>query len=258
MEIRKKIYYLREYFFPFGCGSCGRDLLKEEDAFYGLCPECRSFFISLIGGQGLGDAPLDTSQKITLEIPGGYNQGETELLSFFPYAGSFKTLLGSYKFDKSLGIGNFFALCLNQGLGSFDPALGAEIGTGAAWVPVPPRPGKIKKQGWDQISFLAGLLKKQYARYYKFPRPAASSLPAAFRLPVNSCLKRLPSKSQKELNKKDREENLKGRIICVKLPPKTAIIFDDVITTGATLKTCAQALLKGGAEKVHGLCLFYD
>ena len=75
---------------------------------------------------------------------------------------------------------------------------------------------------------------------------------------MNRCLKRLPSRSQKELNREERGKNLKGRIFCVKTPPKTALLFDDVFTTGATLNACAAALLSGGAEKVYGLCLFYD
>jgi ComF family protein len=154
----------------------------------------------------------------------------------FPYTGRFRTILGSFKFKKSLGIGNFFALCLNLVIDE------SEQWEEAVWVPVPPRPGKIRKQGWDQIEFLAALLEK--VRYRG--------------LAVNRCLKRLPSKTQKKLNREERSMNLKGRIICVKKPPKIAVLFDDVITTGATLDVCAAALLEGGAEKVYGVCLFYD
>jgi predicted amidophosphoribosyltransferase len=76
-------------------------------------------------------------------------------------------------------------------------------------------------------------------------------------LPVNRCLKRLPSKSQKLLNREERLANLKGRIRCVKKPPETAILFDDVITTGATVDACAAVLLEAGAKEVYAVCLFY-
>ena len=115
---------------------------------------------------------------------------------------------------------------------------------GAEIVPVPSRPGKIRKNGWDQVEYLAKLIEKKHARYGNFP--------------VNRCLKRLPSKSQKELGRENRKTNLKGRIVTVKQPPKTAIVIDDVMTTGSTLDACASALKEGGTQTVYGLCLFYD
>jgi len=36
---------------------------------------------------------------------------------------------------------------------------------------------------------------------------------------------------------------------------KSVLIIDDVITTGATLNACANALIKSGAEQVFGLTL---
>jgi predicted amidophosphoribosyltransferase len=75
---------------------------------------------------------------------------------------------------------------------------------------------------------------------------------------VFRCLKRLPSTSQKKLNREDRQKNLKGRILLARRPPPNVIVFDDVITTGSTLDACAAALKTGGAVKVYGLCLFYD
>jgi predicted amidophosphoribosyltransferase len=107
-------------------------------------------------------------------------------------------------------------------------------------VPVPPRPGKIRKTGWDQVAYLASRVSRIY------------------RLPVYHCLKRLPSGTQKELNREDRKTNLRGKILCTRKPPSRALLFDDVITTGSTLDACAAALKADGAAEVYTLCLFYD
>jgi ComF family protein len=245
--IAHTIFYLREYFFPLGCGGCGEALLNQEDSYYGLCAACRDFLSDACAGEkrcSMCGRPLITEREFCLSCrqkeanakDEAYKECLAKLQVLFPYTGKFRAILGAYKFAKSLSLGNFLAGSLSSETDEFRQELSGE----AAWVPVPPRPGKIKKQGWDQIEYLAGLLEKNHG------------------LPMYRCLRRLPSRSQKELNKEERGSNLKGRILCTKQPPKTAIIFDDVITTGATLEACASALREGGAEKVYGVCLFYD
>ena len=85
--------------------------------------------------------------------------------------------------------------------------------------------------------------------------------PDSQRIKILRCLKRRKSKSQKKLSKAEREKNLKGRIFLCKdkIPlPETVLIIDDVITTGWTLKICADVIKEGGAENIYGLCLFYN
>ena len=252
MNFRKNIYYLREFFFPAECGICGTALPDGESALMGLCEGCRSFlssYMTMYDKCELCGKPLITEKNTCLSCREKEESYKKEYYSkyflrqirFFPYTGKFKTLLRAYKFRKSLGIGNFFVQCLAKSLEDLKENQSAECFSGAEWVPVPPRPGKIKTQGWDQLVFLSGLLKK---------------IPNG--IPVNACLKRLKSKSQKELNRAERENNLSGRIVCVKKPQKTAVIFDDVITSGATLNVCARTLLEKGTETVYGICLFFD
>jgi len=243
MNIREKLFCLREYFFPAGCAGCGEPLLGE-DAFFGLCAPCRAIFESCYGNEGRcefcgrlliseTDSCLSCRKNGAIEN-GRYSERLVRLRSLFPYSGKYRSVLGSYKFRKSLGAGNYLSQFLGKALDGF------ELAPCAAWVPVPPRPGKIKSQGWDQIEYLAKLLEKNGP------------------LNVCRCLKRLPSRNQKELNREERGINLKGRILCVKQPPETAVVFDDVITTGATINACAEALLNAGSKKVYGICLFYD
>jgi ComF family protein len=143
-------------------------------------------------------------------------------------------LLRAYKFRGQRSLAHFFAAKILEARDIFfDGAVFGEL----TLVPVPPREGKIKKAGWDQIEAIARILEK--------------------RVTVRRCLKRLPSMSQKKLNAEERAKNLKGRIICAKKPPRNILLFDDVYTTGATLEVCSAALKESGAEKVYGLCLFY-
>ena len=240
-------FYLREYLFPSGCGSCAEALFEKEDAYYGLCAGCRDFLSSVLvaerrceicGKHLISEKALCLSCRRTegTVCNSDYSEQIVKLKVLFPYTGKFKSVLGAFKFGKSIAVGNFLTKCLNHALESFCK----EDAGNTVLVPVPPRPGKIKEQGWDQVEFLAKRLRKTGL------------------FPLHRCLKRLPSKSQKELDRQGREKNLKGRIICIKPPPKIAILFDDVITTGATLDACAQALIEKGTKKVYGVCLFYD
>jgi ComF family protein len=141
----------------------------------------------------------------------------------------------SYKFSKNLALADFFAEKILEIIDS-NPVL-----KDAYIVPVPPRPGKIKDSGWDQIDYLVKRLEKT-GKGLNFRR----------------CLKRRKSKVQKQLNRTERMENLKGRICLYAKAPETVLVIDDVVTTGSTMEECSAVLKDGGAEKVYGLCLFYN
>jgi predicted amidophosphoribosyltransferase len=60
------------------------------------------------------------------------------------------------------------------------------------------------------------------------------------------------------LSKEARQENVKDVFEVVKpalIQNKKIILLDDVITTGATIETCAKELLKAGANEVMLLSL---
>jgi ComF family protein len=257
MSFQSTNYYLREYFFPSGCGGCGK-ALGAADARYGLCEKCRAAFgIALVIGRRCRycGKPLITERETCLSCRvreaaenDRYNGRIRRLHVLFPYVGRFRGILGSYKFGRSAALGIFFARCLSLSLEVFGlQVLEPEAFEKAAWVPVPPKPGKIRRHGWDQVEYLAKIIGKS----------KGFAVGKAGLLPVRRCLKRLPSKSQKLLNREERLANLKGRIRCVKKPPETAILFDDVITTGATIDACAAALLEAGAKQVYAVSLFY-
>jgi ComF family protein len=76
---------------------------------------------------------------------------------------------------------------------------------------------------------------------------------------LNNVLKRKHNtQSQTKLKEKERRKNIKNAFICLQpeiIKNKNIILFDDILTTGSTLKEAARALKKAGAKTITGLVL---
>lgn len=98
-------------------------------------------------------------------------------------------------------------------------------------VPVPPAPLRMRWRGFDSAAEIAVELSRRSG------------------LPISECLRRRSSRRQVGRARSERIA-LPPRIhICARAPGR-AILVDDVVTTGATLKACAEALRHGGSETV--------
>jgi len=155
------------------------------------------------------------------------------VLPLFPYVAESQSLLALWKSRGMRGLSWPLARCLASVLASSGPV---------TLVPVPPRPNKIRSRGWDQVEELARLLDRHFG------------------MSVSRCLMRRSSMEQKKLGKAARSLNIKGSIVVkdgVEVP-EVAIVLDDLMTTGATLDACAEALKLAGCGKVYGLTLYFD
>ena len=161
------------------------------------------------------------------------------MLPLFSYRLWNKQMMFLWKAQEIRCVSNMFAKILNDVLKQLSIKY---------IVPVPPRPGKIKKKGWDQIDELCNLLEYKYG--YTILR----------------LLERRTTKQQKKLNRKGRLEQI-GRAyfplpqeninkICKNEIPDTVCLIDDVCTTGATIESCAQALKEVGIKKLQEITLF--
>ena len=228
---------IRERLFPSGCACCGGPLTTPDEARRGLCGTCTPALFPVwqereTGRCSVCGRPLVSEQEICMDCRRNPSRSFDRITALFPYQGLYRKVLSAYKFGASRPLGHFFAGLLLD--------LNLEFPTEAVWVPVPPRPGKLARTGWDQVDYLARIL--------------------ARRIPVSSCLRRLKSDVQKSLSREKRLVNLEGKL-CLKqgrAAPKLAVVFDDVYTTGATIEACARVLKNGGTKAVYGLCLFYN
>jgi ComF family protein len=240
--MNKLFFWVRGFFFPEGCAMCGKNLIDVCEIRYCLCQECHSlieeqFTASQEGKKcNLCGKTLISENETCLPCRNGSQRSYDRLWTLFPYTGKFRTLLTAYKFRKKLALADFFAEKVIELIRETAEMKNVYL------IPVPPRPGKIKNTGWDQVDYLVRCICKLSQGNILFYRR----------------LKRRKSKIQKQLNRKDRLENMKGSIYLNGTVPETAIVIDDVITTGSTLEVCSSVLKEAGAEKVYGLCLFYN
>ncbi len=109
-------------------------------------------------------------------------------------------------------------------------------------VPVPPRPRKIRQQGWDQIAELCICLCRRYG------------------IAILPLLERLSDDQQKKKNRADRLKSpavyAPSRAARRCIMPDEVVLVDDLITTGATVEACAGQLKALGVRKVQVLSLF--
>jgi ComF family protein len=222
--------------FPGDCAGCGVPLLEIEEEADGLCAGCRARLAPDSGPACPScGRPLISEIGRCIDCRRRPDPSFDAALALLPYAGLPKRLLAAYKFAGRRQLAGAFADIAAEGIAR----LSAERGAVDAVVPVPPRPGKLHAQGWDQVDWLVERL------------PAGTP-------PVRRTLRRLPSRSQKELDRAGRLANLNGKFVCAERPPASALLVDDVATTGATLEACAASLRAGGCRRVLALALCYD
>lgn len=230
---------IRNVVFPASCACCGCGL-EGDEAAYGVCVSCAALLRPETGLRcSRCGRPLVSERNICVECRNAEEPAHDQAYVLFRYGGLARRFLASYKFGPhriaAPYVARLFAATLAETLA--EPL--AQNG-GYAIVPVPPRPGKMKRCGWDQVSSVADCLERREG------------------LPVSRCLVRLPSRTQKKLDKAERALNMRGVMRCVSPPPSRVVLIDDVLTTGATLNACAGALKDAGSEHVFALALCYD
>ena len=109
-------------------------------------------------------------------------------------------------------------------------------------LPVPISPERRRKRGFNQARLIT------------------ETLPPALRrlADYNNLIKTRNTPPQTGLTRKERMQNLKGAFAIkasFNLVNKKILLIDDVVTTGATLDTCAKELRRAGAGEIYGFAI---
>lgn len=136
-----------------------------------------------------------------------------------------EALIDAYKFARVKYAASTFASLLNESL----PVLPRDT----VVVPMPTIRKHVRERGYDHTLLIA----KKFAKRRN--------------LPIKKLVQRNNSVSQRELTRHQRFMEAKQAFYCnSQLADVPYLIIDDVVTTGATIQYCSQALRDAGARNV--------
>lgn len=190
------------------------------------CLICRAPLVRVPAGPALCDrcsCALEAAPGASLTadaIDGGF--------AALPYSGAGRRLVAALKFGRLRSAAELAAALIEA---RAPPALLA-----GTLISVPPAPLRLVRRGFDPAREIVAAL------------AAHSGLPAA------DPLRRRDLRRQRG-GGRDRRLRRPPRIVATATAPATAILVDDVVTTGATLNACARALRSAGATRVRALAL---
>jgi predicted amidophosphoribosyltransferase len=159
-------------------------------------------------------------------IAAGGPQGIDRVWSSAPHDGVARALVTSLKFRRLLPVAEVMAERMHW--------LVPGHLLGGAVVPVPPARARRRRRGFDPAGELA------------------AALAARLEVEVVPCLARRGSGHQVGRRRAERIRH-PPQIEAVAAAPRSVLLIDDVLTTGATLTSCAATLRAAGAKRIVAL-----
>lgn len=161
-----------------------------------------------------------------------------------PHLTSLKSLLGDLFYESLIQYEEFSKILKHPKSTSFSEAAQVQDDKSELiLVPIPLSSKKLRKRGYNQAEILAKELSKKFG------------------LKVIDCLERVKdTKTQVGLNKKERQENIKGAFrikskYSANFKNSRVILVDDVLTTGSTFSEAASVLKHSNVRQVWAVAL---
>ncbi|WP_353722780.1 ComF family protein [Dyadobacter sp. 676] len=225
MNLKQLLRDFADLLFPRCCEGCDRTLQGNEAT---ICTLCR---ISLprIGTGGLNSESLQFKFVNLPEVL------STHSFLLFTKRGKVQKLLHALKYKGNKDVGLLLGQMFGQELKASGHLPDAEV-----ILSIPLHSAKRKQRGYNQSDLLAEGFSM------------ATGIPWS-----GTALERVKyTATQTGKTKMERRENVQG-VFSVKpgFAPKSVMLIDDVLTTGATLEECARTLLTTGCEEFHILTI---
>jgi predicted amidophosphoribosyltransferase len=150
------------------------------------------------------------------------------------YSGPARDLVRALKYRGAIALADAMAaqIVANAPPGRLEPA-----SAGCTLVPVPLHPRRLRSRGYNQAAAIADAVGDRAG------------------LPVLPCLSRSgPSITQVGRDRAERRAGPAGGVHVDGEVPEQVLLVDDVVTTGATLRACRDALVAAGTREVMAVC----
>jgi len=225
---------LLDLLFPRHCLGCG-----QTGSYF--CPAC----LNLIAAAPDRICPICQKGSFGgLTHPGCLTpRGLDGLTTIFPYGGLIEKAIKKIKYQFVTDLGSELVELFLSFVGE-DEAFTRFCQGKPVLVPIPLHPSRLRWRGFNQSELLGRLI--------------AANLKLDFAPNLLARVKN--TKPQVELDKKDRQGNIRGAFQVNKnfqfsISNFQFIVFDDVWTSGATIREAAKVFKRHGAKKVWGLAL---
>ncbi len=211
-----------DIFFPKTCLSCGNILIEKDTQ---ICHHC-------ISSLPFTYFDFDKNNKMYKELSANVNIEAASSLLYFTKQNNVQEIMHQLKYKNHQELGEFFGNLIADDLLKKSSSHNLDI-----IIPIPLHPKKFKKRGYNQLTFFGKTISKKLGVEYN----------------ENILIKTVNNQSQTKKNAVERRKNVADIFDLSnvdKIKSKHILLIDDVMTTGATLESAIQELLKVDNVKV--------
>ncbi|WP_244214209.1 ComF family protein [Pedobacter jejuensis] len=208
--------------FPNFCNACGIPLFQNEKI---ICTKC-------LYDLPFTDYHIHAENRVAKQLWGRLPLNAAMAMLYFRKGAKVQNLIHSLKYNSKTDVGIFLGNMLGERL-KISPVYN-DIDL---IIPVPLHHKKLRLRGYNQSSYIAeGIAEKMDVLFDE-----------------SVLIRAISTESQTKKSRYSRYENMKAVFKtnnAQSIIGKHILLVDDVITTGATLEACANALIENGASKV--------